>query len=75
VPAGLLLDALTAQVKLGSGQRHDAEGIHHRFGLGQDLGCRGLVAAEPVHHHYIDPVAESCGLRCQPGLQRSRGTS
>lgn len=63
VPAGLLLDALSAQVELDAGQGDDVEGVHDRCGLGQDLGGRGLVAAEPVHRHDLDLIAEGCGLR------------
>ena len=58
VTAGLLLDALAAQVELGAGQRDDVERIHHRGRLGQLLGRGGLVAAESVHGHDLDLVAK-----------------
>ena len=73
--AGLLLDALAAQIELGAGQGDDVEGIHDRGRVGQDLGRGGLVAAEPVHGHDLDLVTEAGGLVGQPALQRCRRAS
>jgi hypothetical protein len=56
--SGLLLDALAGQVQLGAGQGHDMKGIRHRGGLGQHFSGGGLVAAESVHGHHVDLVAE-----------------
>lgn len=75
VPACLLLDALAAQVELGAGQRDDMEGIHDCGGLRQLICRRGLVAAEPVHHHDLHLVAKRLALLGQPAAQSGCRTS
>ena len=72
MPARLLLDALSAQVELGPGQCDDVEGIHHCGRVGHYVGRGGLVAAEPVHCHQLDPVPKRLALVGQPALQRCR---
>jgi hypothetical protein len=72
MPARLLLDALSAQVELGPGQCDDVEGIHHRGRFGELLDRGGLVAAEPVHGHHLDPIPKRLALVGQPALQRCR---
>ena len=72
VPAGVLLDALAAQVQLRAGQGDNMEGIHHGGGLGKLLSRGGLVAAESVHGHHLNPVTEGRRLPGQPGLQCCR---
>ena len=72
VTLGLLLDVLAGQVQFGAGQGHHVEGVHDRGGLGQHFGGGGLVAAESVHGHNVDLVAERRWLVGQPPGQRRR---
>ena len=71
VPVDLLLEALPAGGELLSCELNDVEGVHHRGGLGQRLGSRGVVASEPVHGHDLDPVPESRVSFLEPVLEHA----
>ena len=75
VSEGGLLDALTAQIQLHAREGDDVERVHDGDRVRQGFGGGILVAAEPVHRHDRDPVAESLVAGLEPAPHRRGGAS
>jgi len=75
MPAGVLLDPLSAAVQRFAGQRDHVKRVHHCNRVGDGLSGGGLETGEPVHRHDLDPVAERGALVAQPGLEHLFGAA
>lgn len=74
LPAGVLLDALSASVQGVPGQSEHAEGVHDCDRGGELLGGGGLETGEPVHRDHLGPLPESGRLLVHPG-KRDRSSN
>jgi hypothetical protein len=75
VSEGGLLDALAAQIQLRAREGDDVERVHDGDRVRQGFGGGILVAAEPVHRHDRDLVAESLVAGLEPAPHRRGGAS
>ena len=75
---GVLPNASATQVELVFGQRHEVIRVYDGDRVGHRRGGGGLVAAEPVHGHDLDAVAEAWLAGGQPtgqaAAERPAGT-